>query len=350
VIQLEKYKGTKSRFVCPNCNTQGSFVRYVGNDGIYLADAVGRCNRESKCGYHYKPKQFFADNPTSSKLDKLEYLKKKKLQQLLPVKKDVDCFGVIDSRLLRKTLSNYQQNSFVQFLSDLFSNETEAVQRVLNSYFIGTWNDALTIFWQIDQKGRIRTGKIMRFDVDTGKRQTVRTWVENGEKHELKAYWIHKELIKRKELKPDFLLKQCFFGEHLLRKETGEPIGVVEAEKTALICAIKIPEMLWLAVGAKGYLTEERFQVFSGRKVLLFPDADAYSDWKEKAVRAQRSGFDVHISNLIEKRGTDSEKGNGFDLADYMIKEIRRENETKIAYESLLKNQHFNGWTEASLF
>ena len=61
--QLETYRGTKSRHTCPACNSKGVFVRYVGDGGEYLSFDVGRCNRESKCGYHKKPKQFFLDNP-----------------------------------------------------------------------------------------------------------------------------------------------------------------------------------------------------------------------------------------------------------------------------------------------
>lgn len=65
MIQLETYRGTKSRYTCPACNSKGVFVRYKDERGEYLSNDVGRCNRETKCGYHYKPKQYFADNPTA---------------------------------------------------------------------------------------------------------------------------------------------------------------------------------------------------------------------------------------------------------------------------------------------
>ena len=67
MVQLEKYHGTKSRHTCPACNSKGVFVRYQNERGEYVSFDVGRCNRESKCGYHYKPKQYFADNPTFQK-------------------------------------------------------------------------------------------------------------------------------------------------------------------------------------------------------------------------------------------------------------------------------------------
>ena len=63
-FQLEKYNGMKTRFTCPKCGSRNkSFVKYIDNEsGDYISDKVGRCNRESECGYHYKPKQYFEDN------------------------------------------------------------------------------------------------------------------------------------------------------------------------------------------------------------------------------------------------------------------------------------------------
>ncbi len=43
-VELEKYHGTKSRYTCPSCKSRHSFVRYIGDDGNYLSDDVGRCN------------------------------------------------------------------------------------------------------------------------------------------------------------------------------------------------------------------------------------------------------------------------------------------------------------------
>ncbi len=135
-----------------------------------------------------------------------------------------------------------------------------------------------------------------------------------------------------------------------MKKEPGKTVAIVEAEKTAVIASICFPKMIWLAVGAKGYLNAERLQLLESRKVLLFPDADAYLVWKEKAVRAQRNGLNVRISNLIETHGTDAEKQKGFDLADYLIAEIRHKTKSINAYESLAQSPHFSGWTNASLF
>ena len=39
---------------------------------LYLSDSVGKCNRLNKCGYHYTPRQYFADNP--HKRDKCSFI------------------------------------------------------------------------------------------------------------------------------------------------------------------------------------------------------------------------------------------------------------------------------------
>jgi hypothetical protein len=329
---LEKYRGTKSRYTCPNCKTPREFVRYIDENGNYLSDDIGKCNRESNCGYHKKPKEFFSNNPNLSRSRQFQHKTHIKSEKILTVKLPEIPFDKIDIETFKRTLLTKEENVFVQFLRELFQYDLEALQRVLEKYLVGTWNYELTVFWQIDMKGRIRTGKIMRYDLLSGKRKTIRSWVENGEIRELKTDWIHTK-IKR-----DFKLKQCFFGEHLLCQEPNKTVAIVESEKTALICATRFPDFLWLAAGAKGYLTSKRLNVLMNRKVILFPDADAYISWKEKADIAHRNGFDIQVSDIMEIHSTEIEKKQGFDLADYLILEIRQRSTTKDTYMAVQNN------------
>jgi hypothetical protein len=61
---LETYTGPRSRGTCTRCGAAHEFSRYVDteNGNAYLDDRVGKCNRTNNCGYHYTPKQYFADN------------------------------------------------------------------------------------------------------------------------------------------------------------------------------------------------------------------------------------------------------------------------------------------------
>ncbi|MDT9136296.1 DUF6371 domain-containing protein, partial [Escherichia coli] len=64
----------------------------------------------------------------------------------------------------------FTHNNFILFLTGIFGWET-AMQSA-DRYKIGTskhWSGA-AVFWQLDTKGRVRTGKIMLHDKNTGKR------------------------------------------------------------------------------------------------------------------------------------------------------------------------------------
>ena len=49
----------------PQCGRKHTFTRYIDteNNNQYLSERVGKSHRLDKCGYHYTPKQYFADNP-----------------------------------------------------------------------------------------------------------------------------------------------------------------------------------------------------------------------------------------------------------------------------------------------
>ena len=79
--------------------------------------------------------------------------------------------------------------------------------------------------------------------------------------------WAHSEMKLQ-----DFHLKQCLFGEHLLKKSSS-PVMLVESEKTAVVMSHFIPDYIWLATGGKnGCFNSEAMQVLKGREVTLIPD------------------------------------------------------------------------------
>lgn len=313
MFQLEKYKSEKSRHVCPACGVRRVFARYVDADtGEYLSNEVGRCNRESKCGYHFTPKDYFAANPNAAEARPAA---KKTRSKSAPApisarEKNKDAFqpDYIDSGILKKTLTNYENNSFVHFLFDLFIDSADLVRQSIKAYSVGTTREGKTVFWQIDRAKRIRTGKIIAYDAATGKRRK-----------DIPPTWVHSELKRAGLVKEEFNLMQCFFGEHLL--DDVRPAAIVEAEKTAIIASIVFPEFVWLAVGAKLTMKVDRLRSLGKRKIILYPDADGYKDWQETAHKARRLGLPVNVSSLIEAHATSEQKSNGYDLADYLIDE-----------------------------
>jgi hypothetical protein len=298
---LEPYKGMNTRYRCPNCQQRDkTFSLYINTEtGEHLHQTVGRCNRESNCGYHYTPKQYFQDNNIS--FDKPQP-KAYKPRPFTPQPKPVS-FIPVEVFKASLNLTAFETNHFVKFLINLFG--VEVTNQLISRYFIATskhW-DGATVFWQIDTLGKVRTGKIMLYNPSTGKR------VKEPFNH---IYWVHKALKQ-----PEFELRQCLFGEHLLIDKT-KPVAIVESEKTAIIASIYLPQFVWVAVGSLTNLNAEKCSILKGRTVTLFPDLNGFEKWTIKAKELSHLAIFI-ISDLLERKATEAEKQKGLDLADYLI-------------------------------
>lgn len=294
---LEPYKGMQSRYHCPICqHRRKTFTRYIETEtGNHIAPEVGKCNRENNCGYHYTPKQYFEQNGIVPTNWEPKPPPPPKPTSFIPVE------------LFNRSLKGYANNHFVKFLTQTFG--AEIASQLISRYFIGSskyWEGA-NIFWQIDIKGKVRTGKIMLYKPETGKR------VKEPYDH---VNWVHKRLKQ-----PDFGLKQCLFGEHLLnlKAEEFKPVAIVESEKTAIIASIYLPQFLWLAVGSLNNLNAEKCEVLTGRNVVLFPDLKGFDKWNNKA-KELCSIAPFIVSDLLERKAPEAEKGQGLDLADYLLR------------------------------
>jgi hypothetical protein len=292
----------KTRYHCPSCQQRDkTFSLYIDTEtGEHLHPTVGRCNRESNCGYHYTPKQYFQDNNFS-----FDTPKAYKPRNVTPQPKPV---SFIPKDVFKGSLKAHETNHFVQFLINLFG--VEVASQLVSDYFIATskhWNGA-TVFWQIDTQGKVRTGKIMLYSPTTGKRQ--------------KEFTFAHKLIKQ----PEFGLKQCFFGEHLLIDKT-KPVAIVESEKTAIIASVYFPKFIWVASSGLHGLNIDKCSILKGRTVTLFPDLSkpkegnrsAFELWSDKAKEFSHLA-NFTVSDLLERKATEAEKKQGFDLADFLIK------------------------------
>jgi hypothetical protein len=300
---LEPYKGMNTRHRCPapNCGKGKTFSLYQDTEtGEHLNPLVGRCNRESSCGYHYTPKEYFQDNNISFDTLQLNVNKPRPVA----IKQKQFSFIPLDVFKASLNLKSFETNHFVKFLINQFG--LNIANELVSRYFIATskhWNGA-TVFWQIDTQGKIRTGKIMLYNPTTGKR------VKEPFSH---IGWVH-SVIKESE----FELKQCLFGEHLLIDKT-KPVAIVESEKTAIIASQYLPQFIWVAVGSLSNLNAEKCSILKGRIVILFPDLNGFDKWSSKAKELSQLAI-FTVSDLLERKTTEAEKKQGFDLADYLIK------------------------------
>ena len=297
---LEPYKGMNTRYRCPTCQQRDkTFSLYIDTEtGEHLHPTVGRCNRESNCGYHYSPKQYFQDKNISFDTTQPKEYKPR------PVTFQPKSVSFIPVAVFKASLKAYETNHFIQFLINLFG--VEVASQLVSRYFIATskhWNGA-TVFWQIDTQGKVRTGKIMLYSPTTGLR------VKEPFSH---INWVHKALKQ-----PVFELKQCLFGEHLLI-DKAKPVAIVESEKTAVIASVYLPQFVWVAVGSLTNLNAEKCSILKGRTVTLFPDLNGFDKWSCKAKELSHLAT-FTVSDLLERKAAEAERKQGFDLVDYLIK------------------------------
>ena len=304
-LELDRKRFRVKACPCGKSNKDGKFVPYVGYD------KNGYCH---SCGETFLP-ELPMDEQWNTPQPKVY-----KPRTFTPQPKPVSFIPVEvfkqSLQIERDVLQVAETNHFVKFLIDLFV--VEVTIELVRHYFIATskhW-DGAAVFWQIDIQGKVRTGKIMLYSPTTGKR------VKEPFNH---VNWVHKALKQ-----PEFTFKQCLFGEHLLIDKT-KPVAIVESEKTAVIASGYFDKLLgkdnnfiWLAAGGIDGLTAEKCSILKGRTVTLFPDLNGFEKWSSKAKELSHLAS-FQISDLLERKATEAERKQGFDLADYLIRHDYRD-------------------------
>lgn len=296
---LEKYKGQASRYTCPSCGHRHAFTRYVDvNSGQHLAEYVGRCNREDRCGHHVTPREYFAEGG------------ERPPNEWIPPPPPPELPGYRMSRKsVRSTLG--ATCTLLEYLGNAAGLDPEQVKYTAWEYCVGGWPEpgqyqSAATFWQVDRTGQVRTAKVVQYDPYTG--------------HRIKgaASWAH---ALSGGIPQGFKLEQCLFGEHLLDKYPDAPVGIVEAEKTALVARCFVPSVLWLAVGGLGELKLSKLLPLAGRDITLWPDlGEGFIKWSAKAHDLQPLFSSLRTINLIEQYATNAERERGLDLADYLLR------------------------------
>ena len=306
---LEKYSGRSSRHRCPRCGDEHSLAYYIdGNTGLIFDEKVGRCNHESSCGYHYTPKQYFEDNPDKkNRWESNVTIGNIRLSNNTCIKKDI--IDYIPFRYVKDSATF--RNNFVWFLCNLFDIDT--IKKAIEDYAIGSTKSLGAIFWQIDINGNVRTGKIIQYNPDTGRRIHEPGGIN----------WIHSIMKKRHLLHKDFNLQQCLFGEHLLKFYPLKPVAIVESEKSAIIASAVFDTHIWMATGGKSQINYRKMQVLKGRDITLFPDVDGFEYWTEKANELRKAGLCIKVSDILERNATDEERENKIDIADWIITQLK---------------------------
>lgn len=264
------------KYKCPKCG-QKTFTKYLTNDGYGepISDDCGRCDREVNCGYHFPPRAYFYEHPEERKNYPLtEFAQVHKLAHKLfePVANP----SVLPKSIVEKSLPDSLESDFCKYLLTVFPREkvAEASQR----YFLGCNNQGRVIYWQVDDCGMVRDGKIVPYG-KTGHR------IHDDGTHHIN--WVSSRLGNTEYVPFGWHHNQCFFGQHLLNatmypSDAAKPVAIVEGEKTAVICSIVYPQVVWLSVGGKenlvSFLRNEGDHL-RGKTVQVYPDKGCFADW-----------------------------------------------------------------------
>ena len=297
--QLEK---TSRKYTCPSCGKR-TFVRYVDADNHYIDDNCGRCDRSDNCGCHNPPREF---------IDNTEIREYKPIPPTPPRQIDfLDTkFIKSGSYALNGGLYEYsasRNNNLNYYLLDLFDWWT--VKYLQDIFFIGSFTDGAITYPYIDENGKLRSLKRQQYDKETGKRSKI----EN-------SYLLHKTLSGN----DNFNYKGCLFGMHQIRAKysKGQTICIVEGEKSAVIASGAMPEYIWMATGAKDWFNEHSLEPIKDRKIVLYPDTsktgETFAKWQQIADKYKTKGYNISVSEMLEKSCTQEQKEQGYDIGDLL--------------------------------
>lgn len=289
-------KGSR-KLKCVSCH-QLTFKPYVVySTGEIIHETVGRCDREDKCNYHRTPKQYFDINPGASPIvPRTTEFKPTPAKPLFKMSIDED---------VNPTLQNYGKNSFVKGCINKIG-EQATIEQLIRFECVGTSlkHPEAVMFWQISHTGTPYTSKIMRYDVETLKRdKSFFAWSHTGRYNEA----THER-------------KSCLFGSHLSTLYPDKSICITEAEKTAFICSHFMPQFNWMAAGNINGLTAEKLEPLKGKEIILFPDlGKGYEVWEQKANEFKHIAK-IKVSQYLKSIATPEDVANGSDLADVLLR------------------------------
>lgn len=174
-----------------------------------------------------------------------------------------------------------------------------------------------TVYWQIDAQQRVRTGKLQRY-LPNGKRDPKET----------NSLWVHKIFKEQcsqsadpelKELANQWELRQCLYGEHLLKLDPNKErtVCLVEGQKNMLIGALWKPQHIWMAAGCADGLNAEKVSCLKDRHVIVFPDLDKHEKWTQQIPTLGLTHYE--ISDIVPKYAHPDD-GPKADIADVILR------------------------------
>jgi len=284
-------KDYKQKPLCPSCSYIKCFVPYVyvGSRQIVDESLYGKCDREDNCGYHWMPPPNIGENG----VNQVNYHHAPNVPPTQPI-------STIFWAVVKPTQRGWGNNNLIKYWTRNNLFDVNTIEKTLNKYIVGTtantFGGGATMFWQVDENNDVRSGKVMQYCPNSGKR------IKN------KITWAHTLFGIE-----NYNLEQCLFGEHLIDK--SNKIAIVESEKTALIMDMVDNTYTWVASCGLNGINKRAKKVLKGKDVTLFYDIGAENKWKAKSY-----DYEYHLADvkrIMESNNYDYKQGD--DIADMTL-------------------------------
>ena len=294
--------GPRNKHICPACKRR-SFVLYVDANGLPLNETVGWCDHLHSCGFHRSPRDYFREHPDLK--GKFEDWRTSR-PAWLDKEPENTAPCLFPQEIVRATQKYSTDCNLRIFLNEKI--DPVVVEGCFVEYGIGVTRDGGTIFWQFDIDGNCRGGKIIHYGSNGHRIKSDSTPPVN---------WAH--ALMKDSLPPGWTLSQWLFGENLLAKYPNKPVGLVEAEKTAVVCAALMPGYVWLATGGRAVNLGRAEAILKSRFVIAIPDMDAHEEWGRKFANCRN----MTVSDVLFRLLPAELHGGTFDLADVLLTDTK---------------------------
>lgn len=257
----------------------------------------------------------------------------------LPAEARADILARWYAMTMRADLS--LRNGLAAYMAQRFG--AAVVQDHLQRHHVGTDGIGNAVYWYVNGDGEAVTCKAVPYDPMTAKRRkgtdSPICWPE-GRTSETRGQLRHVDSIhgictgNNADGTASLVSlshsrgygRPCLYGEWQLSDEArrNDTVLLVEAEKTAVVASLFLPELVVVATGGTSGLTADKAQALVGRTVLVLMDNDASGERSIQNVA--RALYDAGALPIVEVDGQSlaeafmpADAPKGYDLADYYL-------------------------------
>ncbi len=287
-MEGRRYIFSGDYLTCPSCGRKGKYRDFVDTyTGAPVAHLIcGRCFSAS-CGYDLTPSAYYEQHPDERHTPPRGWTP----PPPPPPPSYIDTHHVTDY-----ITDQIKRSNLLAYLLPILGHDT--LLRIVAKYYIGIDADGATRWAYIDDCFRVNEIKVQQHHRHNG--------------HRTYTYTFHQHLRDIGEIDPNTAPARCLFGQHLLAEaEDTTTVAIVESEKTAIMCAAIVPDVVWLATGGcSNFSLIEKAQHLLAKcnAVILYPDAGVFDDWRTKAESLNVKN--VAVSDFVENHPSNSDIGD----------------------------------------